>query len=76
MLTSIDLKPGDQVRLKDYGVTSVGLRRQLLVLGMVPGVQVNIICRAPLGTPLQIEVCGTLIALRQEEIATIQWEHL
>lgn len=76
MLLSSDLQPGDHVYLKDYGKTDVAFRRQLLILGMVPGAKVRIVAKAPLGTPLQIAVGDTLLAVRQEEIAQIQWERL
>lgn len=57
-------------------ITSVGgprpFRRRLLEMGLVPGVEVRVVTRAPLGDPLQIEVRGGQWSLRRVEAAQIE----
>ena len=69
-----ELKPGDQVRLRDFGETNSFYRRKLLSLGLTRGVGLSVIRVAPLGCPMQIEVKGTSLTLRQEEACHIIWE--
>ena len=47
-------------------------RRRLLEMGLVPGTEVRIVTRAPLGDPLQIEVRGGQWSLRTAEAAQIE----
>lgn len=74
MLATSDLKPGSRVRLIDYGPTDTAYRRKLLSLGITRGVEVNVIRKAPLGCPLQVEVRGSSIALRLNEASHLRWE--
>ena len=47
-------------------------RRRLLEMGLVPGVDVKVITRAPFGDPLQIEVRGGQWSIRRDEAAQIE----
>ena len=49
-------------------------RRRLLEMGLVPGVEVKVVTRAPLGDPLQIEVRGGQGSIRRDEAAQIEVE--
>jgi ferrous iron transport protein A len=49
-------------------------RRRLLEMGLVPGVEVKVVTRAPLGDPLQIEVRGGQWSIRRDEAAQIAVE--
>ena len=40
-------------------------------LGFVPGTRVEILCRAPLGDPIEIEIRGYRVCLRGEDIANL-----
>ena len=71
-----DLRPGDRVRLVDFGVTDQGYRRKLLSLGMTCGVDALIVRIAPLGCPVQMEVRGTSLTLRCNEAQHLQWEKI
>jgi len=57
-------------------VASVGgaraFRRRLLEMGLVPGVDVKVVTRAPFGDPLQIEVRGGQWSIRRDEAAQIE----
>ena len=47
-------------------------RRRLLEMGLVPGIEVTVVSRAPLGDPLQIEVRGGQWSIRRDEAAQIE----
>jgi ferrous iron transport protein A len=49
-------------------------RRRLLEMGLVPGIEVKVVTRAPLGDPLQIEVRGGQWSIRKDEAAQIAVE--
>ena len=40
-------------------------------MGLLPGATVRLIRRAPLGCPIEFEVCGSRLALRQADAAQI-----
>ncbi len=48
------------------------LRRRLLELGLVPGVPVKLLRRAPLGDPLVIQVRGYDLSLRRAEAERVE----
>jgi len=76
MLQTIELKPGDCVRLIDFGSTGLAYRRRLLSFGITPGVSLSVVRVAPLGCPIQVDVRGTSIAMRKEDACHLQWEQL
>ena len=41
------------------------VRKNLMVMGMLPKTEVMLIRRAPMGDPLQVEVRGVSIAIRE-----------
>jgi ferrous iron transport protein A len=47
------------------------LQRRMLSMGFVPGAEVTVIRKAPLGDPLQYRVKKANIALRQDEANTL-----
>lgn len=76
MMRITEFAEGDRARLLDFGQTESVYRRQLLSLGITPGVEITVIRFAPLGCPVQVEVRGTSLALRKEEARHLQWERL
>jgi Fe2+ transport system protein FeoA len=50
------------------------VRRRLFELGLVPGTQVSIVRRAPLGDPLELSLRGYRLSLRSVEAALIAVE--
>ena len=46
-------------------------RRRLLELGLLPGTEVRVVNRAPLGDPLEIEVRGCRLSIRVAEARSI-----
>ena len=45
--------------------------RRLLEMGVIPGVAVQVVKRAPFGDPLEIKVRGYSLAMRKSEADTI-----
>ncbi|WP_000777868.1 FeoA family protein [Vibrio sp. RC586] len=50
------------------------IRKKLMVMGVLPNTEVLLIRRAPMGDPLQVEVRGVSIALRENIAANIEVE--
>jgi ferrous iron transport protein A len=76
MVTIADLVQGERARLVSFGHTDVSYRQRLLSLGLTCGTEIQVVRRAPLGCPVQIEVRGTSLTLRKEEACHLQWECL
>lgn len=67
-------RPGDHVRLLDFGLTPPNYRRRLLMLGITPGTTLQVIRFAPLGCPIEVRVRETFLSLRQDETQHLNWE--
>lgn len=50
------------------------VRKKLMVMGILPNTEVVLVRRAPMGDPLQVEVRGVSIALRENIAASIDVE--
>ncbi len=68
--TLADVQPGAGARVAAVdGSTAVG--RRLLDLGFVPGTDVRVVRRAPLGDPVEYELRGYRVCLRRAEALRI-----
>ncbi|OPY57608.1 MAG: ferrous iron transport protein A [Pelotomaculum sp. PtaU1.Bin035] len=68
-----DLMPGDTGRIK--AVTGHGsIRRRIVEMGLVPGVEIMMERYAPLGDPVEVKSQGFHLSLRKEEADTIVLE--
>ncbi|MBM7854901.1 Fe2+ transport system protein FeoA [Desulfohalotomaculum tongense] len=68
-----DMKPGS--RGKVVRISAKGpLRRRILDMGLVSGVEINVKGVAPLGDPMEILVRGYSLSLRKQEAAEIHVE--
>lgn len=65
------IKPGSKVIVEKL-TGSGALRRRMLDMGIVPGAELEVVRRAPLGGPLQLKLRGYYLAMRREECAQIQ----
>jgi ferrous iron transport protein A len=61
-----ELPVGSRARLCEHE-RSEPLSQRLLDLGLVPGTAVEVIRRAPLGDPLEVELRGYRLCLRRSE---------
>lgn len=64
------LQPGEKAHIKTLLDTGA-LRRRMMDMGLVPGVEVEVIRLAPWGGPMQIRVKGYYLAMRLSECAKI-----
>ena len=70
-----DLAVGKRARVVNVlGDDEISLR--LLEMGLTPGVDVQLLGRAPLGDPLEFEVRGYLLSIRKSEAARVEIESL
>jgi len=68
-----DLLPGDTACIK--AVTGHGsIRRRIVEIGLVPGVELMMERYAPLGNPVEVKSRGFHLSLRKEEADTIVLE--
>jgi Fe2+ transport system protein FeoA len=64
-------------RARAVEITGVGKhQRRMLDMGFVPGAEVAVVRRAPLGDPIEYRVKGTAVALRKDDADTILVEEL
>jgi Fe2+ transport system protein FeoA len=64
------LEPGQKgvvVSIKGSGAT----RRRIMDMGIVRGSQIKVICRAPLGDPVEFEIRDYKLTLRKREAENI-----
>ncbi|MDD4568589.1 MAG: FeoA family protein [Tepidanaerobacteraceae bacterium] len=66
MATSLDKVPlGSKVKVKDISGSS--FKRRLMDMGIVPGLEISVEGKAPLGDPIEILVRGYRLTLRKNE---------
>lgn len=71
VLSLAELEPGSSAVVESVdGNGAVG--RRLLDLGFVPGTELCVVRRAPLGDPAEYELRGMRLCLRRTEAARIQ----
>ena len=66
-----DLAPGSSARVESVSEASA-LGRRLQDLGFVPGTEVRVVRRAPLGDPIEFELRGYRLCLRRTEAREIR----
>ncbi len=71
-MTMLDeLKPGEVAQIVAVeGKDAISTR--LLEMGLIEGTEISCIGKAPLGDPLEFEVCGYRISLRSSEARRVQ----
>ena len=69
-LSLAELLPGDKARVR-FLSSSRAKTRRIMMLGINPGALVKMVRRAPLGDPLEFEVNGCLLTLRQEDASFV-----
>ncbi|ELI5734927.1 ferrous iron transport protein A [Vibrio fluvialis] len=69
-----DLNAGESGLILALNGLSSDVRKKLMVMGLLPNTQVTLIRRAPMGDPLQVEVRGVSIAVRESIAAAIDVE--
>lgn len=70
-ITLAELVPGEQATLIELKTEHPGYRQSLYAMGLLPGATIKIIRLAPLGDPMQVEVCGSQLAIRQRDAQSL-----
>ena len=65
-----DLKKGEKAIITKINCSS-GLTKTLESLGVVKGVNVTMIRKAPMGDPIELSIFGSIIALRRMDAKNI-----
>lgn len=69
MIKLSDLKTGERGRIKEF--QSPDLQLKLMEMGCLPGEEIVVEQKAPLGDPISIRVAGYSLSLRINEAAQI-----
>lgn len=67
---------GDRARVTGYTDANSEYTHQLTRLGLIPGVEFQVVRRAPLGDPIAIRFRGFSLALRLAEAQVLELEQL
>ena len=62
-----ELKKGDKVEIVGYNEGDSAYKSKLLSMGLVRGVQIEVLQVAPLGDPIEVAVLSYRLSLRKEE---------
>ncbi|MBB1077645.1 ferrous iron transport protein A [Rhodoferax sp. 4810] len=71
-----ELKVGERARVLGFGDSAGAYRRKLLSLGIMPGVELNVVRVAPMGDPVEVRLRGFSLSLRKIEAVNLQVEKL
>ncbi|WP_367986910.1 ferrous iron transport protein A [Vibrio sp. NTOU-M3] len=69
-----ELQQGQEAVITGYSELSQDVRKKLMVMGLLPNTKVSLIRRAPMGDPLQVEVRGVSMAVRNSIAGAINVE--
>ena len=69
-----DMAIGSKGRVKSMNTSTPEYRRRLLMLGVTPGSEVEIVRVAPLGDPIEIRIRGCHITVRKDEAEILDIE--
>lgn len=68
-----DLKPGEKAIIQSFNDQIMSLK--LLEMGCLPGAEICLHCKAPLGDPICLNVSGYCLSMRRSEAASILIEN-
>lgn len=69
-ITLDKLEPGVKGRIIKI-LSKSTVRRKLMDMGLIPGSNIEIICVAPLGDPIEFSIKGYNLSIRKQEAANI-----
>src|SRR5215510_1900101 len=75
MLTLDQAVPGTAAIVEKVGGAR-SFRRRLMELGLIPGIQVEVLRIAPFGDPLELEVRGCNLSIRASEARQVEVERI
>ncbi len=71
--TLVGMKVGDRARIRSVG-GDAAIEQRLAELGVIPGVEVELVRLAPLGDPMEFELMGYRLSLRRSEAEAVAVE--
>ena len=71
-ITLNQLNAGDKATVIGFNSSAANFRRKLIAMGLMPGTEIKVKRFAPLGDPMQIQMRGCAISLRNQEAAIIE----
>jgi len=71
-----DLSVGEHGRVTGIEKAEKGYRQKLLAMGLTPGTEFNVTRYAPMGDPVEIQVRGFALSLRQGEASALKVERI
>ena len=71
MLTLVDLPFNTVAQIVQFDITAEDSRIRLIELGIIVGEKVQVIRKAPLGDPIEIEIMNYRLCLRKEDAKNI-----
>ncbi|OUD15024.1 FeoA family protein [Thioflexithrix psekupsensis] len=71
-----DLKIGEMGRVVGIEKQQKAYRQKLLAMGLTPGTSFSVVRYAPMGDPVEIQVRGFSLSLRQGEAQALQVEKI
>ena len=67
------VQPGECYTVEKYSKKmSPNFRQRLMAMGLIPGSSFQVIRKAPLGDPIEIEVKGFFLSIRQKELSLLE----
>lgn len=70
-MTASDLQRGQKGTIRNL-VGENAICQRLSALGFLPGVEVELVCVAPLGDPITLEAMGQRLSMRRSEATIIE----
>ncbi len=71
-----DMNIGGTATIAGLGELSQELNKKLMVMGMLPETHIKLVRKAPMGDPLQVEIRGVVIAIRDSLARQIEVESI
>ena len=69
----VDVEVGGRAVIRSVDC-SRAVRRRLMELGVLPGTEVGVVRRAPLGDPIELRLRGYSLSIRREEASRVTVE--
>lgn len=69
-----EVNVGQRVKVTGYKKSDKSYRHKLLTMGLIKGAEFTLTRKAPMGDPVEIELCGFSLTLRKDEAETMQLE--
>ncbi|WP_144391893.1 FeoA family protein [Pleionea sediminis] len=70
-MTLKDLKPGQKGIVENLCDANPSLMSRVMALGIVPGEELEVLRKAPLGDPMQVKAGGSYISIRRADCSII-----